>query len=35
MFKFFSAQRRRETTKLLEFLELIKAMFDCGGNITQ
>jgi hypothetical protein len=30
--KLFSAQRRRETAKLLQFLELFKAMFDCGGN---
>jgi hypothetical protein len=33
--KLFGAQRRRETAKLLQFLELMKAMFDCGGNTTQ
>jgi hypothetical protein len=30
--KLFSAQRRRETAKLLQFLELMKAAFSCGGN---
>jgi len=29
------AQRRRETTKPLEFLELIQATFDCDGNTRQ
>ena len=33
--KLFGAQRKRETTKLLKFLGLIKAMFDCGGNTRQ
>jgi hypothetical protein len=33
--KLFSAQRRREATKLLQFLELMKAMFNCGGNTRQ
>jgi hypothetical protein len=33
--KLFSAQRRRETAKLLQFLELMKTMFDCGENTTQ
>jgi hypothetical protein len=28
--KLFGAQRRRKTAKLLQFLELMKAMFDCG-----
>jgi hypothetical protein len=28
----FGAQRRRETAKLILFLELMKAMFDCGRN---
>jgi hypothetical protein len=32
--KLFSAQRR-ETAKLLQFLELMKATFDCGGNTRQ
>jgi hypothetical protein len=31
----FGAQRRRETTKPLQFLELMKATFDCGGNKRQ
>jgi hypothetical protein len=31
----FGAQRRRETAKLLQFLELMKAKFDCGGNTRQ
>jgi hypothetical protein len=30
--KLFGAQRRRETAKSLQFLELMKATFDCGGN---
>jgi hypothetical protein len=30
--KLFSAQRRRETAKPLQFLELMKATFDYGGN---
>jgi hypothetical protein len=33
--KLFGAQRRRETAKLLKFLELMKATFDCGGNTRQ
>jgi hypothetical protein len=33
--KLFGAQRRRETAKPLQFLELMKATFDCGGNTTQ
>jgi hypothetical protein len=33
--KLFGAQRRRETAKPLQFLELMKAMFDCGGNTCQ
>jgi hypothetical protein len=33
--KLFGAQRRRETAKPLQFLELIKATFDCGGNTRQ
>jgi hypothetical protein len=32
--KLFGAQRR-ETAKPLQFLELMKAMFNCGGNTTQ
>jgi len=32
--KLFGAQRRRETAKPLQFLEL-KAIFDCGGNTRQ
>jgi hypothetical protein len=31
----FGAQRRRETTKLLQFFELMKATFNCGRNIRQ
>jgi hypothetical protein len=31
----FGAQRRRETAKPLQFLELMKATFDCGGNTRQ
>jgi hypothetical protein len=30
--KLFGARRRRETAKPLQFLELMKATFDCGGN---
>jgi hypothetical protein len=30
--RLFGAHRRRETIKQLQFLELIKATFDCGGN---
>jgi hypothetical protein len=33
--KLFNAHRRQETTKLLQFLELMKAMFNCGGNTRQ
>jgi hypothetical protein len=33
--KLFRAQRRRETAKLLQFLEFMKATFDCGGNTRQ
>jgi hypothetical protein len=33
--KLFGVQRRRETSKPLQFLELMKATFDCGGNTTQ
>jgi hypothetical protein len=33
--KLFGAQRRRKTAKLLQFLELMTATFDCGGNTTQ
>jgi hypothetical protein len=33
--KLCGAQRRRETVKQLQFLELMKAKFDCGGNTTQ
>jgi hypothetical protein len=32
--KLFSVQRRRETAKPLQFLEL-KATFDCGGNTRE
>jgi hypothetical protein len=28
-------QRRRETAKLLKFLELMKTAFDCDGNLRQ
>jgi hypothetical protein len=31
----FGVQRRRETSKPLQFLELMKATFDCGGNTRQ
>jgi hypothetical protein len=30
--KLFGAQRRLETAKPLQFLELMKATFDYGGN---
>jgi hypothetical protein len=33
--KLFGVQRIRETAKPLQFLELMKATFDCGGNTTQ
>jgi hypothetical protein len=33
--KLFGAQRRRETAKPLQFLELMKAIFDCGRNTRQ
>jgi hypothetical protein len=33
--KLFSAQRSRETAKLLQIFELMKAMFNCGGNTRQ
>jgi hypothetical protein len=33
--KLLGAQRRRETAKQLQFLELMKAMFNCGGNTRQ
>jgi hypothetical protein len=33
--KLFGVQRRRETAKPLQFLELMKATFDCGGNTRQ
>ena len=33
--KLFGVHRIRETAKLLQFLELMKATFDCGGNIRQ
>jgi len=33
--KLFSAQRRRDTAKQLQFLELMKATFDCGRNTRQ
>jgi hypothetical protein len=33
--KLFGAQRVRETAKPLQFLELMKATFDCGGNTRQ
>jgi hypothetical protein len=35
LFKLFGAQRIRETAKPLQFLELMKATFDCGGNTRQ
>jgi hypothetical protein len=33
--KLFGAQRRRKTTKPLQFLELVKTTFDCDGNTRQ
>jgi hypothetical protein len=33
--KLFGAHRRRKTAKPLQFLELMKATFDCGGNTRQ
>jgi len=33
--KLVGAQRIRETAKPLQFLELMKATFDCGGNTRQ
>jgi hypothetical protein len=33
--KLLSEQRRKETAKPLQFLELMKATFDCGGNTRQ
>jgi hypothetical protein len=33
--KLFGAHKRRETAKSLQFLELMEAMFDCGGNTRQ
>ena len=33
--KLFGAQRIRETAKPLQFLELMKATFDCGENTRQ
>jgi hypothetical protein len=33
--KLFGVPRRRETAKPLQFLELMKAMFDCGRNRRQ
>jgi hypothetical protein len=33
--KLFGEQRRRETAKPLQFLELMKATFDYGGNTMQ
>jgi hypothetical protein len=33
--KLFGTQRRRETAKPLQFLELMKATFDCGRNTRQ
>jgi hypothetical protein len=32
--KLFGVQRK-ETAKSLQFLELMKTMFDCGGNTIQ
>jgi hypothetical protein len=31
----FGEQRRRETAKPLQFLQLMKAKFNCSGNTTQ
>jgi hypothetical protein len=33
--KLFGVQRRRYTAKLLQFLELMKVTFTCGGNARQ
>jgi hypothetical protein len=33
--KLFGAQRSGETAKPLQFLELMKATFNCGGNTQQ
>jgi hypothetical protein len=33
--KLFDAQRRRETAKPMQFLELMKTILDCGGNTRQ
>jgi hypothetical protein len=33
--KLFGAQRRSETSKSLQFLELMKATFSCGRNTKQ
>jgi hypothetical protein len=33
--KLFSAQKRRETAKPLQFLELRKVIFNCGRNARQ
>jgi hypothetical protein len=33
--KLFGAQRRSEIAEPLEFLELMKATYDCGKNIRQ
>jgi hypothetical protein len=33
--KLFGTQRRRETAKPLQLLELMKATFDCGRNTRQ
>jgi hypothetical protein len=33
--KLFGVQRRRETAKPLQFLELMKALFDCSGDTRQ
>jgi hypothetical protein len=33
--KLFDVQRRMETAKPLQFLELMKATFDIGGNTKQ
>jgi hypothetical protein len=30
--KLFGSQSRKETAKPLQFLELMKATFECGGN---
>jgi hypothetical protein len=33
--KLFGAQGRRENAKTLQFLEFMKATFDCGENTTE